>query len=584
MRRYEWPDITIVTCLLILSLHEFGTCQGVRSWFFGGMAIRMALTLKLHRDLDHDPAIQENREKLSFIDRETRKRIMWTCFIIDILNFSGKNGPNFLSEEIINLQLPIKDRDFFLNIEASTDCPGGENLSNISSEKDISQEGKLSVGIAAYLIRTIALWSRVSHYVNITEYSQYQYPSQQTDSMFSSLVGQISNFDETLPETLKYSLENLNAHDAEGLGNQFLLLHICLQQNILCLYRFALMRRSQNQPLCGSMKESLSAEAKSFEAADKISELLRDGDSYSIMAPIIGYCAFVASTVHLLGAFSKNPSREAISKMNLATNLKYLSKIKNYWGIFSWMIENLKEQYKACADIVKQGNDLNESPNSFLQFSDCVEIYPHGISTSELEQKLFEVKKETEEDEGFGENLGGHSSEKEDSLPTPNILQSSGNRGPKRKPKKQPPAPLITNQSRSGPMPARLNPQNASQPYIQISPITPVNMYHQQPFYNPSLLFPDYQQPNVTHVNQQLALDSYCGIEQPTNTPTMMENPNWDVSLNERGNVDLNMVNYSTEPNSPWILPYNMNSADFIREQSTFDPNICMESDSPRWQ
>ncbi|TVY73972.1 putative transcriptional regulatory protein [Fusarium oxysporum f. sp. cubense] len=34
-RRYEWPNLTILTCLLILGLHEFGTCQGGRSWALG---------------------------------------------------------------------------------------------------------------------------------------------------------------------------------------------------------------------------------------------------------------------------------------------------------------------------------------------------------------------------------------------------------------------------------------------------------------------------------------------------------------------------------------------------------------------
>ncbi|KAG4275826.1 hypothetical protein FPRO04_14335 [Fusarium proliferatum] len=34
-RRYEWPNLTILTCLLILGFHEFGTCQGGRSWALG---------------------------------------------------------------------------------------------------------------------------------------------------------------------------------------------------------------------------------------------------------------------------------------------------------------------------------------------------------------------------------------------------------------------------------------------------------------------------------------------------------------------------------------------------------------------
>ncbi|KAG7407982.1 putative transcriptional regulatory protein [Fusarium oxysporum f. sp. raphani] len=55
-RRYEWPNLTILTCLLILGLHEFGTCQGGRSWALGGQAIRMAFALQLYKDLEYDPS------------------------------------------------------------------------------------------------------------------------------------------------------------------------------------------------------------------------------------------------------------------------------------------------------------------------------------------------------------------------------------------------------------------------------------------------------------------------------------------------------------------------------------------------
>jgi len=74
MRRYEWPNITILTCLLILGLHEFGTCHGGRSWALGGQAIRMAFALQLHKDLEYDP--HSSSVQLSFIDREIRRRTM----------------------------------------------------------------------------------------------------------------------------------------------------------------------------------------------------------------------------------------------------------------------------------------------------------------------------------------------------------------------------------------------------------------------------------------------------------------------------------------------------------------------------
>ena len=80
LRRYDTPNLTILMVYLILGLHEFGTCQGGRSWMFGGMAQRMAYALQLHKDLDHMPKGRSADEKsdLTFTDREIRRRTMWS--------------------------------------------------------------------------------------------------------------------------------------------------------------------------------------------------------------------------------------------------------------------------------------------------------------------------------------------------------------------------------------------------------------------------------------------------------------------------------------------------------------------------
>ncbi|KAH8586750.1 transcription factor domain-containing protein, partial [Bisporella sp. PMI_857] len=114
MKRYEWPNITILICLLILGLHEFGTCQGGRSWALSGQAIRMAYALQLHKDLKYDPQ-GNGTTPLSFIDREIRRRIMWTCFLMDRFNSSGTNRPTFIKEDNLKIPLPIKEKYFQLD-------------------------------------------------------------------------------------------------------------------------------------------------------------------------------------------------------------------------------------------------------------------------------------------------------------------------------------------------------------------------------------------------------------------------------------------------------------------------------------
>jgi hypothetical protein len=79
LRRYDSPNITILIVYILLGLHEFGTCQGGRSWMLGGMAQRMAFALQLHKDLDHETWTKDEKDhaRLSPTDREIRRRTMW---------------------------------------------------------------------------------------------------------------------------------------------------------------------------------------------------------------------------------------------------------------------------------------------------------------------------------------------------------------------------------------------------------------------------------------------------------------------------------------------------------------------------
>ncbi|KAM7191419.1 Fungal specific transcription factor domain containing protein [Rhypophila sp. PSN 637] len=396
-KRYEWPNITILTCLLILGLHEFGTCHGGRSWSLGGQAIRMAFALQLHKDLDHDPLRQPGKTQLSFIDREIRRRTMWACFLMDRFNSSGTDRPTFIREETLNIPLPIKEKNFQYDMPGPTETLSGAVLEpyadvNISEAKD-------NMGVAAWMIKVIALWGRVIGYLNQGGKELDPHPMWSPESGYSKLIKQTDDIVNELPQSLTYTPENIRLHETDNMANQFLFLHISIQQNILFMNRFAVSspkgHSQQDVPKAFVTK----AGAKAFAAANRISELLKDAESHFITAPFTGYCAFLSSTVHIFGIFSGNQSMEATSKRNLATNVKFLSKMKKYWGMFHWMSENLREQYRTCADAARQGTPAQESAASpIFQYGDWFDRYPHGVSQTDFLDPASYKKKEREED------------------------------------------------------------------------------------------------------------------------------------------------------------------------------------------
>lgn len=565
MRRYDWPNITILTCMLILGLHEFGTCQGGRSWALGGQAIRMAYALQLHRDLDHDPQKRNGKTTLSFIDREIRRRTMWACFLMDRFHSSGTERPSFIRELDMKIPLPIKEKLFQLDMPGPTENLMGQVLHPVSSGAGELSDPKENMGVAAYVIRSITLWGRIVNYLNLGGREQDLFPVWHPESGFADLMKQTEEFESMLPQSLQYSPENLHTHETEGLVNQFLFLHISIQQTILFLNRFAVPGNPDQGPEDAPKDFVKKAGAKSFDAASKIAGLLRDGEPYFITAPFTGYCAYLASTVHIFGVFSKNPEMEKQSKKLLAVNIKYLAKMKRYWGMFHFMSENLKVLYRKCADASIQGysaSGSNEaSSKSVFQYGDWFDRYPHGVSQSDFEDPVAEIKNEKGDDAVLEQKSDYHTVEEFfHTLPlAPQDHETA--KPPKRKAKKN----LSIRQDQAEPVNSKvqdmaagpsMHMQNSNhqipQGYNQLSP-TPVNIYNQPPYYGHDVLLPPHQQGILPQLDRQLVFGAYAGMDPSIlNSQNMMDGANtWDMQMG-------GMTGYVAEPSSAWFMPFNM--------------------------
>ncbi|TKA30992.1 hypothetical protein B0A50_01960 [Salinomyces thailandicus] len=418
LRRYDTPSITILIVYLILGLHEFGTCQGGRSWMFGGMAQRMAYALQLHKDLDHDPKMRrgsegKNREgDLTFTDREIRRRTMWSCFLMDRFNSSGTDRPIFVAEQYIRAQLPIKENYYELEITGPTEDLEGNVPNPVEPDTGQVSNPKDNMGVAAYLIRLVAIWGKLVHYLNLGGKDRDSKPMWEEHSVFQTILRDTETWRESLPESMKYSAENLENFASEKMANQFLFMHIVYNQIILFSNRFALPAPGVRTQLPKETPQDFiqSSSRAAFEAANQISTLVHESMDHLVVAPFAGYCAFFSSTVHIYGAFSKNPQLEATSKQNLAWNVKYLTKMKKYWGMFHFVTENLRDLYRRHADAARSGTGPRPAGGAegegreIFQYGDWFDRYPHGVSGTDYEEPVREeVKREAGADAVLGQ-------------------------------------------------------------------------------------------------------------------------------------------------------------------------------------
>lgn len=382
-RRYEWPNITILTCLLILGLHEFGTCHGSRSWALGGQAIRMAFALQLHKDLEYDPLSEGGKTQLSFIDREIRRRIMWACFLMDRFNSSGSDRPMFIKEESLKIPLPVRERCFQLDMPAQTEALDGSvaQTDALHGDQQLVQ-ARENMGVAAYTIRSIAVWGRIMSYLNQGGREADVHPAWSDDSRYGQLVREVDRLAQTLPPSCQYSPENLDLQRTEKTSSQYILLHLSIQQNKLFL-RQAVVASADSQT-SGQDKLSkeivLRARTEMMTAACQISALLRDAEQAQcyVSAPFAGYCALASTTVQIPSIFSGTPAVKATAEANSAVNIRFLRKMSRYWGMFHWMVETVREQYRQGMDAARSGELCASGSSTFplLQYGDWFNKYP----------------------------------------------------------------------------------------------------------------------------------------------------------------------------------------------------------------
>lgn len=372
----------------------------------GGMAMRMAYALQLHRELDHDRLWQNDDDKPepTAIDREIRRRTMWACFLMDRFNSSGTERPAFASEETIEVQLPIKESHFLMGISGSTESLNGSLLQRTSYDDEQLSSPRENMGVAAYMIRIIALWGRVVQYLNLGGRERDVYPIWNAQSGFANLKKQADDFQTSLPVCLQNNQDNLKSHAAEKLANQFVFMHMVFYQVIMFLHYFAVPTMPGSK-LQSEIPKAFAAEAvrTTIAAAEHISLLLDDALVHLVVAPFAGYCAFTSSTVQIWGIFSKNQGLEAASKRNLARNVGYLSKMKKYWGMFHYMGHNLSEIYHQHSEASAKGNtnEARKLDSSIFQYGDWFKKYPHGIPRSDFEVSATNIKKEPRDDAMF---------------------------------------------------------------------------------------------------------------------------------------------------------------------------------------
>ncbi|CEP14954.1 hypothetical protein [Parasitella parasitica] len=379
LKAVDEPSISNLQGLTLLCLHEYGCGRGPRSWMYGGMAIRMAMELGLHEDLDEDENGNDNHTLEKLMQQETRRRLFWTIYSIDKFSSAATGRPSSLQDTFCTAFLPAKVDDMssdqyytetldnsrfvLLNVNGfketqllgSTLLSCGEGNSNSTNKVDnppaysstSPSSSPAVVGLAygsrtrpplncfAYLIRATSLLGRVTAFINSKAKDQQQgaVPPCHPDSEFSKLDRAIAEWYEQLPMHLKNSPANFEKPSlviADSIENQ----------------------NAVQPEIKAFVQESVQ---KCMTAVDNVTLLLKEiGKFKELMPPFITYLAYTVATVVVSTSFSSSPREADKAKQALGVYFQLLLAARNLWAMADKLYFMIRDLYAIHTNVLRR--------------------------------------------------------------------------------------------------------------------------------------------------------------------------------------------------------------------------------------
>ncbi|KAI1170528.1 fungal-specific transcription factor domain-containing protein [Nemania sp. FL0916] len=229
-----------VAALLMLGLYEWSQTQpktgGMTAWMYVGGAIRMAQFLGLGFEDAKEPGDAKQREVDSrlqsaerpsqlALQKEIKRRVMFSCFILDRMLACGKNRVSIIHGEDLEIQLPCSEHQFDLAIEVQTgrltqpEHTGGDD------------------SVLSRFIQLVNLWGEISKYSSRGGRVRDKRPPWHPESVFNKLAKALKTFDSSLLDTFTFSRSNYFKHENHLASSAFVLLHMLRFVCLIMLHR-----------------------------------------------------------------------------------------------------------------------------------------------------------------------------------------------------------------------------------------------------------------------------------------------------------------------------------------------------------
>ncbi|KAJ5988597.1 hypothetical protein N7481_003807, partial [Penicillium waksmanii] len=224
----------LMTAILLYD-HDLRIGSYASAFMLSGMTARMSQALQL--SLESSADVLCSKSDSSPVVNEARRRLMWSCYVMDSWVGSGVNQLTLLEDRDVKIQLPCHSHNFILGIPCITETLDAGKVLNFVSDNQIPPDPSQNMGIESYFIRLVSSRKKVLRYVKHLDTSE---PPWQPRSEFLLLSAEFDAWRRSLPQSLTWSPGAIYARKESSQLGALTLLWCTFHQTLVDLYRIGM--------------------------------------------------------------------------------------------------------------------------------------------------------------------------------------------------------------------------------------------------------------------------------------------------------------------------------------------------------
>lgn len=327
----------------------------------------MATALELHMELDPN-------FRVTPVERELRRRLFWTCYLLDRFNVCGSKRPSLISDETIMLRLPCwSPNPSSLPIDGEFFQP---TLSH-QHHQAMGQRSQGSTGMLIDVTRILGITNRYLATGGVRGDSHFPWHSLSKLSMIRQEL-----------DTWAAGAEDVFSDMGSLFGqvdSSVLVLSKLIYHLVYCVVYRPFLPIDLNELTGNGQHQSWQIEATNlcFMHANAISEIIDMGKQTNAIEwpAFVGYCICTAATVHIHGAHynrqgtDNETSAFSASSEYLSREMQQLSELRYAWASVQHQRETLQDIYNAHAELVQAYANGSSRYKTGFQLDDFFKRY-----------------------------------------------------------------------------------------------------------------------------------------------------------------------------------------------------------------